>query len=272
MASVYLIASGKGGVGKSTLSVNLGYALARSGASVVLIDADIGLRGLDSLLALENQVMYDLIDVADGHCDLDDALLSVPVNPGLKLLPAAQFKRAKDLDAKCLRRILRDLRIRNDYILVDCPAGIERGFRNVMNSSVCKPILIATPDDLSIRDAERVSFLLQDHGLSRPSLIMNRLDKTLIRKGEMISAESAALLLDLPLLGEIPEDPTVYRSQLRHRLLLDFDCEARNAVLRIAARINGTETAFPRYGSRRISLLNRLYLKNMKEVLPLDCH
>ncbi len=162
MTHCYAIASGKGGVGKSAVTANLGAALSGNGHKVVLIDADIGLRSLDALLSLENNVVYDLIDVAEGTCTLDEALLTSPAYPGLSLLPAAQFRRAKSLDPKQLTQLITDLRGRLfDYILIDCPAGIERGLRNVLNAGVDEMILVVTPDDVSLRSAERAVQLIE---------------------------------------------------------------------------------------------------------------
>ena len=272
MSDIYLIASGKGGVGKSTITAALGCALAQSGARVAVVDADIGLRAQDALLSLENQVVYDLLDAASGACELDQALLPVPFMPGLFLLPAAQFARAKDLDVKRLRRLIRTLRVTHDYVLVDCPAGIERGFRNVVNARLCQAILITTPDDIAMRDAERAASLLTEKGLDRPRLIVNRLQPELISQGEMYTAQAIADTLDLSLLGEIPEDPAVYRAQLRHLPLIQTDCESRRAILRIASRLRGQFIPLPGYGHEKLSLWRRLRWHSLKEVSRLDDH
>lgn len=264
------IASGKGGAGKSTLAANLGAALAFRGASVVIVDMDIGLRSQDALLALQDHVVYDLVDVANKDCQLDQALIAHPAFPGLRLLPAAQFARARSLEPERLGKILKKLKQENDFILLDSPAGIERGFRNILNAGTDEMILVTTPDDISIRDAERAAQVMDAKRLPRPRLIVNRLDNDLIRRGEMYSAKTVAQTLDLALLGEVPEDPAVYRSMLRHGLLIDYDCEARSAVLRIAARLQGEDVPFPDYGSRRIPLLRRLFHTDLKEVAPLD--
>ena len=176
MSHCIAIASGKGGVGKSTLTANLGAALSQRGRKVVLIDADIGLRSLDALLSLENTVVSDSIDVVSGDCELDHALLASETYPDLFLLPAAQFRRAKALDPKQLRKFLSLLRVFYDYILIDCPAGIERGLRNVLNAGVDETILVTTPDDISLRSAERARQVIESKFLPRPRLIVNRLD------------------------------------------------------------------------------------------------
>lgn len=267
MSTTYLFASGKGGAGKSTLTANLSILLAEKGKRVVLIDADLGLRSQDLLLGLENSVVYDLVDVAAGRCALEQALLEAPAAPGLHLLPAAQFARAKDLDPKKLGKIIARLQKNCDLILIDCPAGLERGLRNVLNAG-CSPetVLVATPDDLSIRDAEQVITLTEGKKLSRPSLIVNRIRNDLVYSGEMYSARTVAELLDVPLLGEIPEDRAFCLAQLRHKHVVDYDCEARNALMRISGRMLGEEQNFPEYGKRRSSFFRRHFEPELREV------
>ncbi len=272
MSQSILIASGKGGVGKSVLTASIGTALASRGLSVVIIDADIGLRSQDALLGLENSVVYDLIDVVTKGCALEDALLDCPSFPGLKLLPASQFARVRSLDCGRFRKILKSLKETSDFILIDSPAGIEKGLRNLMNAGPDLSLLIATPDDICIRDAERTAGIFVSKGLSRPQLIINRLDGELIAGGEMLSARVIAESLDLPLLGEVPEDPAVYRSILRHGFLINYDCPSRSAVLRIVCRLTGESVPFPEIGQRRIPLLRRLFRPTVKEVTPLDRH
>lgn len=273
MAYCLAIASGKGGVGKSALAANLGAALSECGKRVILIDADIGLRSLDALLSLENNVVYDLIDLAGGNCEAEDAILVSEAFPNLSLLPAAQFKRARSLEPKQFRRIISSLRERFDYILIDCPAGIERGLRNVLNAGVDDTILISTPDDISIRSAERAVQIVESKLLPRPRLIVNRLNADLIHSGEMMSAKTVSEEIDLRLLGEIPEDQTFCRAMLRHSLLFSYQCEARSAILRIASRLEGADIPFPAYGQKaKSSWLRRLLSGKPKEVIPLDNH
>ena len=272
MSRCIAVASGKGGVGKSTVTANMGAALAMNGKRVLIIDADIGLRSLDALLALENMVVYDLIDLAEGNCLPEQCILPCETVPSLFLLPAAQFSRVKSLSAKKLSRVITILRSGYDFILIDCPAGIERGLRNVLNACPDETILVATPDDLSLRSAERASQVIAAKNLPAPSLIMNRLDPVLIGSGKMMSAKTASEVLDLRLLGEIPEDPSVYRAQLCHDLFIRYDCEARGAMMRIASRICGEDIRFPSYGSRRPSVFHRLFSGKMREVKPLDDH
>ena len=272
MSISVLITSGKGGVGKSTLTANLGAALSLRGSSVVIIDADIGLRSQDAFLGLENAVIFDLIDVANKECTLDQALLECPSVPGLKLLPASQFSRVRSLDCNRLKKIIKELKQSFDFILIDSPAGIEKGLRNLLNTGTDMSVIVLTPDDICIRDAERTFQIIDAKGLSRPQLIVNRLDNELISRGEMPSARVISDSLDLPLLGEIPEDPMVYRSILRHSLFIQYDCDARRAVLRIAGRMLGEVIPFPEIGKERISFLRRLFPQKIKEVTPLDRH
>ena len=264
MSQSVLIASGKGGVGKSSMTANLGAALARRGLSVVIIDADIGLRSQDAFLGLENTVLFDLVDVVNKDCSLDQALIESPSVPGLRLLPAAQFARIRALDSGRLRKILKTLSKEADFVLIDSPAGIEKGFRTLLNTGTDQIILI--------RDVEHAARIVESKSLPRPKLIVNRLDNELIRQHEMPSARTISDSLDLPLLGEIPEDPLVYRSILRRSLFIDYDCRARGAVLRIAGRMAGDIIPFPEIGTERIPLLRRLFPKTVKEVTSLDRH
>ncbi len=270
MSKCFAVASGKGGVGKSVITANLAASLALAGTRVLIIDADIGLRSQDAILALENRVVYDLIDVSKNECTPDQAILACESVPSLHLLPAAQFNRAKSLDPKKLAGIVQNIRTAYDYIFIDCPAGIERGFRNVLNAGVDEIILIATPDDISVRSAERAAQLIESKRAPRPCLIVNRLDDRLIRNGEMISARTVSQILDLRLLGAIPEDCVVYRSLLKHDLFIRYDCEARNAVLRINSRIQGRDLPVTAYGEKKANLFQRFFSKSLREVAPID--
>ena len=272
MSYCYAVASGKGGVGKSTVTANLAAALAQAGYRVLIVDADIGLRSQDALLGMENRIVYDLIDLANGDCSVGQAVLASEVYPSLSLLPASQFARAKALDPKKFAKIISSLRSAYDYVFIDCPAGIERGLRNVLNAGVDEVLLIVTPDDISVRSAERAVQVMEAKKINRPFLIVNRLDNDLVRSHEMMSARTIAEVMDLSLLGEIQEDPLVSRAMLRHSLFIAYDCEARNAVLRIASRLCGGTPAFPMYGCKKQSFLQRIFSRSVKEVIPLDDH
>ena len=272
MSRCIAVASGKGGVGKSVITANLAASLAQGGRRVLILDADIGLRSQDAILSLENRVVYDLVDLLNGDCLPEQAILSDERIPSLHLLPAAQFERAKAIDPKKLGNLLLSLRRHFEYILIDCPAGIERGLRNVLNAGPDETILVVTPDDVSIRSAERAGQLMEQKKCARPMLIINRLDSRLVRSGEMMSAQTVSQVLDLPLLGVVPEDPAVYRILLKHDLFINYDCDARDAVLRIAARIQGRNVPVPASAEKRGRLRRRLLARSLKEVVPIDDH
>lgn len=268
MGKAWIIASGKGGVGKSTITAAVAAALSAQ-ARVCIVDADLGLRDQDAILGLENRVVYDLIDACRKDCSLEEALLPHPDNDRLFLLPAAQFARAKDLDPRAFRKIISALKAQFDHVLIDCPAGIGRGLRGLLSAAADETVLICTPDDVCIRNAERTASLLRDSLLPSPWVIVNRLDAALIRGGEMYAAQVVADTLDLPLLGEVPEDPTVYRALIRHMPLMTCDCPARHALDRIAQRMAGKDVALPCFGTARQSLLRRLFRRKLKEVRTL---
>ena len=272
MSTAWIIASGKGGVGKSTITACLGAAMAREGRSVCIVDADIGLRDQDVLLGVENRIVFDLLDVANGVCTLEEALITPDVSSRLSLLPASQFARAKELEPKAFRKLLAALKERFDAVLIDCPAGIERSVRGLMNGLIEEAIVICTADDVCIRNAERVCSVMEKKGLPRPQLIVNRLAPELIRAGEMYSAATVAATLDLQLLGEIPDDQSVYRAALKHMSPMDVDCEARRAFTRIAWRMLGAdvEAPLPGYGTEKRPWYRRLFHPNLKEVKRID--
>ena len=271
MGQIWMIASGKGGVGKSTIAAALGVALAKRDLKVCIVDADIGLRDQDAILDVADRIVYDLVDVANKACRLPQALVSPVDLPTLTLLPAAQFRRAKELERKAFRRILLLLKETNDHVIIDCPAGIERGLRGLMNELIDHTIVVCTPDDVCIRNAERVAALMQEKGMPRPQLIVNRLDAQLIQHGEMYTASTVAQTLDLPLLGEVPEEPMVYRSLLKHMSIMDVDCEGCEALDRIARRMAGYELDLPAYGAVKPSFFRCLFGPKLKEVKRIDC-
>lgn len=270
MSKAWLIASGKGGVGKSTVVSCLAVALARKGLRTCIVDADIGLRDQDALLGLENRIVYDLVDVCNKDCRLQQALIHPDQLPKLSLLPAAQFARAKELDPKAFRKIIAELKAAHEHVLIDCPAGIERGLRGLLSAEYDETMIVCTPDDVCIRDAERAVFTLEGKHLPRPSLIVNRLMPELIEAGEMYSAQVVAQTLDLSLMGEVPEDRTIYRAQIGHFSPMDADCEGQRALARIAERMAGQTVALPAYGAAPKPWYRRLFAPRIKEVKRID--
>ena len=271
MGKVTVITSGKGGTGKSTVTAGLGAALVRRGNRVLVIDCDAGMRGIDLMLGVSGELVFDIADIVGGNCPPSSAIYPCKTVPELYILPAPQNVRDK-VSPYIMRQLVRVLVKYYDHILIDCPAGIERGLRNVLNAGVDETILLVTPDDISIRSAERTVQVIESKIETRPHLIVNRLDETLIRCGEMLSALTAAQVLDLPLLGAIPEDPVVYRSLLRHQLFVRYDCEARNAVLRIASRISGYDLSVRAYGLKKRGIFRSNHSRPLKEVIPIDDH
>ena len=238
-----VITSGKGGVGKTTTTANLGSALAAMGKSVVLVDADVGLRNLDIVLGLENRVRFHLLDVIEGKADLDDALVRDKRNERLHLLAAAQAREKEDVDGAEMKRLIGRLRERFEYVLIDSPAGIETGFRNAVIGAQ-HAIIVCTPEVSAVRDADRVVGLLP--GDWSPELIVNRLRPALVRRGKMLSVEDVNAILRLPLLGVIPDEPgVIVASNKGEPLALDASSAIGAAYRSIAARLSGDATTEP---------------------------
>ena len=247
MARIFAIMSGKGGVGKSTLSAALAEYYARQGMKVALLDGDTGLRCADLMLGLQDRVVYDLGDVVENRCGLNQALVSSPQYPNLCLLAAPQLMMPSDVKAKEMAKIIARLAARNDLVLLDAPAGIGRGLKNLLGAQA-ESILVATPDDVCIRDAERLSSLLAERGEMHPGLVLNRVSKRLVKTGEMLPPEQLAAALDLPLMGILPESKHIYRALLRHETALHCqDKQVLQAIEIIASRLLGANTPLPEY-------------------------
>src|SRR5947209_11710189 len=238
-----VITSGKGGVGKTTTTANMGAALAAGGAQVVLVDADVGLRNLDIVLGLEARVRHHVLDVLEGHVTLDDALVSDKRVPAMKLLAAAQTREKDDVDTTAFCELIASLRERFDFVLIDCPAGIEKGFANAI-AGADEAIIVCTPEVSAVRDADRVVGLL---GESRAvKLIVNRLRPALVRRGKMLSVDDVNAILRLPLLGVITDAPDVIVSTNRGEpVALDAASSVGASYREIAQRIVGTLSGPP---------------------------
>jgi septum site-determining protein MinD len=238
-----VITSGKGGVGKTTTTANLGTALARRGAKVALVDADVGLRNLDIVLGLESRVKHHVLDVMEEKVSLDEALVRDKNSPTLHLLAAAQTREKDDVDTEKMRSLVQTLRERFDYVLIDCPAGIEMGFRNAVAGAE-EAIVVCTPEVSAVRDVDRVVGLLGNK--FSPQLIINRVRPQLVKKGKMLSVEDVNSILRLPLLGVIADEPDVIVSTNRGEpLALRSDSRTGAAYHAIAARVAGEDVPAP---------------------------
>jgi septum site-determining protein MinD len=209
-----VITSGKGGVGKTTTSANLGASLASLGRSVVLIDADIGLRNLDVVMGLENRIVYHLVDVVEGYCRLPQALIRDKRFDNLCLLPAAQTKDKTAVTPEQMKALCEELKGEFDYVLVDSPAGIEQGFRNAI-AGADRALIVATPEVSSVRDADRIVGLLESAGLGNPRLIINRLRPQMVRRGDMMDIGDILDILAIDLIGVVPDDESIVVSTNR---------------------------------------------------------
>ena len=240
-AKVYVITSGKGGVGKTTTTANLGTALALRGNRVVVIDTDIGLRNLDMVMGLENRVVYDLVQVVEGVCELQQAMIRDRTTKGLYLIPAAQTRDKNAVTGDQLRDICQELLADFEYILIDSPAGIEQGFKNAVQCADYA-IVVATPEVSSIRDADRVIGLIEATGLPTPQLILNRVRSDMVRNGSMMSTEDILSLLSTELLGLVPEDQGIIVSTNRGvPAVHDPKSLAGRAFRTLAARLDGED-------------------------------
>ncbi len=240
-SKVLVITSGKGGVGKTTTTANLGTALAMLDKSVVMVDTDIGLRNLDVVLGLENRIVFDIVDVVNGSCKLRQALIKDKRFESLFLLPAAQTKDKNAVTPHQMKNLTNELRKDFDFILVDCPAGIEQGFRNAI-AGADSAIVVATPEISSVRDADRIIGLLEAAGLYDTRLIVNRLRSRMVKNGDMMDVDDIIDILSINLLGVVPEDESIVISTNRGEpAVMETASKAGAAYKKIARRLNGEE-------------------------------
>ncbi|MGI6412956.1 MAG: septum site-determining protein MinD [Syntrophomonadaceae bacterium] len=236
---VIVITSGKGGVGKTTTTANLGSALAMMNNQVVLIDTDIGLRNLDVVMGLENRIVFDIVDILHGNCKVKQALIKDKRFDSLFLIPAAQTKDKSAVTPHQMKNLANELRKDFDYILVDCPAGIEQGFKNAI-AGADDAIVVATPEVSSVRDADRIIGLLEASGLHNTKLIINRLRSKMVKRGDMMDVSDIMDILSVDLLGVVPEDEAIVVSTNRGEpAVLEANSRAGGAYRRIASRIMG---------------------------------
>ena len=243
-AQVITVTSGKGGVGKTTAVANLATALAADGKKVVCMDGDIGLRNLDVILGLENRIVYDVVDVIEGRCKLKQAMIRDKHYPDLYLIPAAQTRDKNAVSPSDMVRICNDLRPDTDFIIIDSPAGIERGFRNAI-APADRVLVVTNPEVSAVRDADRVVGILEAEEKGSPALILNRLNPALVRNNDMLSPEDVLDLLGIQLIGIVPEDESVIIGSNRGApVVTDMKSRAGQAFRNIAKRIQGEHVPF----------------------------
>ena len=235
---IIVVTSGKGGVGKTTATSSIGAALALEGKRVAIVDMDIGLRNLDVVMGLENRIVFNIVDVVQGRCQIDQAAIRDRRIDNLFLIPASQSDNKDVLTTSGVERVCNELRKKFDYILMDSPAGIEQGFKNSIVGAN-EALVVCTPDVSAVRDADRVIGLLYANSLE-PRLIVNRIEPTRVERGEMLSHEDVMEVLSIDLAGLVPMDEKVLiSSNTGTPLVLQNDSKAGQAFRRIAKRLNG---------------------------------
>ncbi len=259
MNRIIVVTSGKGGVGKTTTTANLGAALARLGKKVALVDADFGLRNLDLLLGLEQRIVYTALDVLSGDCSIEKALVKDKRLPNLVLLPAAQNRSKDAINAEQMQSLIDQLKPTFDYILIDCPAGIEMGFRNAV-APAHEALIVTTPEMSAVRDADRVIGLLEAESIGGIRLIINRLRPEMIQLNQMINVEDILDLLAVPLIGVVPDDQKIIISTNKGEpLVLEEKLSVPGlAFQNIARRLEGQDVPFLDFMAAQDGLLARL--------------
>ncbi|MBO8141853.1 MAG: septum site-determining protein MinD [Firmicutes bacterium] len=241
---VIVITSGKGGVGKTTTTANLGAGLAALGRRVCLVDADIGLRNLDVVMGLENRIVYDLVEVVEGHARLRNALIKDKRLEGLFLLPAAQTREKDAVSPEQMRTLCAQLAEEFDYVLVDSPAGIEHGFRNAI-AGAHEAIIVTTPEVAAVRDADRIIGLLEANDLPNPRLVINRLRPQMVRRGDMMDIDDVIEILAIDLLGVVPDDEAIIVATNRGEpIVISGRTKSAQAYRNIVRRIEGEDVPF----------------------------
>ncbi|NJD04427.1 MAG: septum site-determining protein MinD [Ruminiclostridium sp.] len=244
MGEVIVVTSGKGGVGKTTTTANIGVGLALAGRKTVLIDTDIGLRNLDVVMGLENRIVYDLVDVVEGFCRVKQALIKDKRYDGLYLLPAAQTRDKTAVSPQQMMKLCDELREEFDYIVIDCPAGIEQGFKNAI-AGADSAVVVTTPEVSAVRDADRIIGLLEANELKNPRLLVNRVRIDMVKRGDMMNIDDIIDILAIGLIGVVPDDEKIVVSTNRGEpAITDDKSPAGQAYRNIAKRIMGEEVPF----------------------------
>ena len=240
MSEVIVITSGKGGVGKTTTTANVGTGLAMLNKKVVMIDTDIGLRNLDVVLGLENRIVYTLVDVVEGKCKLKQALIKHKKYPELCLLPSAQTRDKDAVTPEQMKELVEELKQDFDYILLDCPAGIEQGFRNAI-AGADRALVVTTPEVSAIRDADRIVGLLEANEMKKIDLIINRIRVDMVKRGDMLNVGDVCDILSINLLGVVPDDENVVIATNQGEPLVGRDCLAGKTFENIYRRVMGED-------------------------------
>lgn len=244
MGEVIVVTSGKGGVGKTTTTANIGVGLTLAGKKVVLIDTDIGLRNLDVVMGLENRIVYDLVDVVEGFCRVKQALIKDKRYEGLYLLPAAQTRDKSAVSPQQMMKLCDELRTEYDYIVIDCPAGIEQGFKNAI-AGADRAVVVTTPEVSAVRDADRIIGLLEANEIKNPKLLVNRVRIDMVKRGDMMNIDDIIDILAIGLIGVVPDDEKIVVSTNKGEpAITDDKSPAGQAYRNIARRIMGEEVPF----------------------------
>jgi septum site-determining protein MinD len=258
VGKVITVTSGKGGVGKTTTTANIGAALALRGKQVVCLDADIGLRNLDVVMGLENRIVYDLVDIVEGRCKLNQAMIKDKRIPGLFLIPAAQTRDKNAVSPNDMIKICAELREMVDFVIIDSPAGIERGFRNSI-APADEILIVTNPEVSAVRDADRIIGIIEAEEKGPAYLIINRVNIKMIRQGEMLESEDILDLLGISLIGVVPDDEQVIVSTNRGLPIVTEDKNiAGKAFRNIAGRLDGEEIPLMDLGSES-NIFKRLF-------------
>lgn len=251
MGEAIVVTSGKGGVGKTTTTANIGTALAIFGQKVCIMDTDIGLRNLDVVMGLENRIVYDLTDVIEANCRLSQALIKDKRFDQLYMLPAAQTKDKDSVTPEKVKAIVNELKQDFDYVIIDCPAGIEQGFRNAI-AGADQAIVVTTPENAAVRDADRVIGLLENAGIRNPRLVINRIRPGMVERGEMLEVEEICSVLSVNLLGIVPDDEHVIRSANHGEpTVMDPSSNASKAYRNIARRMLGDTVPLMKFNTKK---------------------
>lgn len=243
MGEVIVITSGKGGVGKTTTTANIGAGLSLLEKKVVIIDTDLGLRNLDVVMGMENLIVYNLVDVIKGSCRLKQALIRDRRYENLYLLPSAQTKDKSAVSPEQMRKLTSELKEEFDYVLVDCPAGIEQGFQNAI-AGADRALVVTTPEVSAIRDADRIIGLLEANKIRTNHLIINRIRMDMVKRGDMMSVDDVTDILSIPLIGALPDDEMVVIGTNQGEPVIGMDSTAGRAYMNICRRITGEDVPF----------------------------